>query len=311
MFMKKLGIMKKVPVRSVWQNEARDFTPWLANEENVQHLSEVLGIEMFNIQTEMGVGSFSVDILAEDERGEKIIVENQYSKTDHDHLGKLITYASGFDAKYIVWIVEKARQEHEQAIDWLNENTTEDANFFLVEIELWQIGDSLPAPKFNLIANPNEWAKTVKQTSKGNQELSDTKLKQQAFFEALKEYGEDGSKYVKSWQKAQPQHWYNITIGTSKANLAATVNTRENRVGMELYIHDDKDLFHRLESKRDAIEPELGYKLDWQALDGKKGARIIATHEGNFLDEEVRQELIEWLHGQAENFTRVFKKRLV
>ena len=304
-----LGKIKKVSLREIWKHEALDFTSWLAEETNLELLAETLGISLLNPQTEVGVGKFAVDILAEDDLGRSVIIENQLAQTDHDHLGKIVTYAAGLDAKTIVWVVSHARQEHEQAINWLNENTTEDANFFLIEIEALKIDKSIPAPRFNIVAKPNDWAKTIRQSSSGNK-ITDTKLKQQAFWEKLKEYGEEHSKYVKSWQKALPQHWMNITIGTSKANLAATTNTRENYVGMELYIHDDKDLYGKLYAKHDEIERNLGVSLDWQGLPNKKGSRIIVKEQGDALDKDQEDRLVEWLHNQAENFTKVFKKYL-
>lgn len=138
----KLGKLEKVKdLRSVWQNEASNFTKWLAEEENLNTLGDEIGIEIELISTEAKTGSFSADILAvEANTDNKIIIENQLEQTDHDHLGKIITYASGHDAKTIIWIVKEAREEHRQAIDWLNEHTDEEINIFLCKIELWKIG---------------------------------------------------------------------------------------------------------------------------------------------------------------------------
>ena len=160
----KLSKLIKLPLRTIWKHEALDFTQWLAEEDNLALLSDAIGITLANPQTEVGVGKFSVDILADDEdNNRKVIIENQIEKTNHAHLGQLITYASGLDAELCIWIVARAQEEREQAIKWLNENTTENANFFLIEVEAWQIGDSLPAAKFNIVAKPNDWAKTIKQ----------------------------------------------------------------------------------------------------------------------------------------------------
>ena len=160
----KITIVKDL--RSVWKNEAYDFTRWLAQDENISLLGEELGLDVSVIKTEANVGSFNVDILAEDpQTADKIIIENQLERTDHDHLGKIITYASGFDAKHIIWIVKDVREEHSQAINWLNEHTDEDINFFLIKIELWKIGNSAIAPKFQIVARPNEWGKAVKSST--------------------------------------------------------------------------------------------------------------------------------------------------
>ena len=305
-----LSRLTKLPLRTIWKHEALDFTQWLALPENLELLAETIGVDLLNAQTEVGVGQFNVDILAEDENGHKVVIENQLENTNHDHLGKLITYASGLQAEVCIWVVARARQEHEQAINWLNENTTEGANFFLIEVEAWKIGDSLPAPRFNIVAKPNDWAKTIKQQSSGANKVTDLKLQQQAFWEKLREYGDQHGKLVRNWRKALPQHWYNIGIGSARGKLAATVNTRDSLVGMELYIYRDTDLFHELESKKNEIETKLGYSIDWQELPERKASRIIVTRSGNFLDEKEQDELIIWLVQKAEEFTKVFKKLL-
>ncbi len=302
-----VGKFQKVKLREIWKHEALDFTNWLAMDENLELLSEIIGISIINAQTEVGVGKFAVDVFAEDENGKKVIIENQLETTNHDHLGKIITYAAGLQAETIIWIVSKAREEHEQAVNWLNENTTEDANFFLVEIEAWKIDDSLPAPRFNIVAKPNDWAKIIRQSSSGNK-VTDLKLKQQEFWNKLREYGEENSKYVNSWQKALPQHWLNISIGTSKAHLAATVNTKKNQVSMDLYIDNNKELYYSLENKRAEIENLLGFKLIWAELPDRKASLIGVIKSGDFRDEQQETELIQWLHQQAEIFTKVFKR---
>ena len=178
----KLANLKQVPLREVWKHEALDFTKWLAEANNLSLLSDEIGIEISLIRTEASVGKFNVDILAEEENtGRKIIIENQLESTDHDHLGKVITYASGFDASIIIWIVKDVRDEHKQAIDWLNEHTDEHANFFIVKMELWQIGDSPYAPKFQVMSQPNDWAKAIKKSHTEN-ELSEVKLMQLDFW---------------------------------------------------------------------------------------------------------------------------------
>ncbi|HKR81979.1 MAG TPA: DUF4268 domain-containing protein [Candidatus Saccharimonadales bacterium] len=307
--MPELARLTKLPLRTIWKHEAIHFTQWLALPENLELLSETIGIDLINAQTEVGVGQFNVDILAEDESGHKVVIENQLENTDHDHLGKLITYASGLQAEICIWVVARARQEHEQAINWLNENTTEGANFFLIEVEAWKIGDSLPAPRFNIVAKPNDWAKTVKQSA-GTNKITDLKLQQQAFWEQLREYGDQHGKLVRNWRKALPQHWYNIGVGSARAKLSATVNTRDSVVGMELYIYREKELFHELLAKRSDIEAKLGHKLDWQELPERKACRIIVTRPGDFSDKTEQMELIQWLVREADEFTRVFKKLL-
>lgn len=301
--------LTKLPLRTIWKHEAIDFTNWLAGEENLQLLSETVGVELMNAQTEVGVGQFHVDILAEDETGHKVVIENQLESTNHDHLGKLITYASGLGAEVVIWIVSRAREEHEQAINWLNEHTTEEANFFLIEIEIWQIGDSSPAPRFNVIAKPNDWAKTVKQSGSGNK-VTELKLQQQSFFESLREYGAQNAKYIKSWQTPRAQHWYTIRVGSSQAKLSVTINSKEKQVAVEVYINDSKDLFHKLYANKDEIESKLDMKLDWQELPDKKASRIIVTHSGDFVRGKDAEGLVAWITETADNFAKVFPKYL-
>lgn len=305
--MKKLGKFIKVNLREIWKHEALDFTQWLAQDENLELLAQELGIELMSARTEVKVGQFAVDILAIDDNENRVIIENQLEQTNHDHLGKVITYAAGLQAETIIWIVSKAREEHQLAVSWLNENTNEKLNCFLIEIEAWQIDDSAPAPRFNILAKPNNWVKTVRS---GTDKISETKLQQQDFWDKVKEYGEMNAKVVKSWQKARPQHWYNISIGTSKAHLALTLNSVKNQIGLELHIPDNKDLFQKLFTKQEMIESQLGYKLDWQELPDKKASRVIITKVADFRDESQQDNIIKWAVEKADEFARVFKKYL-
>ena len=184
-----LGKLKKVDLREAWKHEALDFTNWLAKEENLSLLGEEIGLEIDLIEKEANVGSFHVDILAEESGTDrKIVIENQLEYTNHDHLGKIITYASGYDAEIIIWIVKEVRSEHKQAIDWLNEHTDDNIHFFAIKMELWQIGDSELAPKFQIICKPNQWAKILK---KNPSEKTNTQLQRLEFWTALNEYLEN------------------------------------------------------------------------------------------------------------------------
>ncbi len=164
--MEKLGKLKEITnIREIWPDEAKDFTPWLAEEENIGILSETLGIDLTVDDTEVSVGDFRADIIAyETDTDRKVIIENQLEDTNHDHLGKLITYASGTGATFIVWIVKRVRDEHRAAIEWLNNHTDDQIGFFLCEIKVFQIGDSLRAPKFEVIEKPNDWVKRKNNT---------------------------------------------------------------------------------------------------------------------------------------------------
>lgn len=302
-----LSKLEKVNLREVWKHEATDFTNWLAKPENLELLSDEIGINITLIQTEASVGKFNVDILAEEENtSRKIVIENQLESTDHDHLGKIITYASGFDAEIIVWIVKSVRDEHKQAVDWLNEHTDEKINIFAIQMEVWQIADSPYAPKFQVIAKPNDWAKAVKKaTTQG--ELSDTKLLQLEFWTKFKEYVLDHNVKLKL-RKIYPQHWYDISFGFSTAQTTLTVNTQSSQMACEIYIPDAKWLFTELYKNKEKIEEELSEQLVWEELPTKKASRIKLITKGDITDQEQWEDYHSWMLSKVTDFQKVFSK---
>jgi len=302
-----LSKLEKVNLRDVWKHEALDFTNWLAKPENLELLSDEIGIDVSLIQTEASVGSFNVDILAEEENtGKKIVIENQLESTDHDHLGKIITYASGFDAEIIVWVVKSVRDEHKQAVDWLNEHTDQNINIFAIQMEVWRIGDSPYAPKFQVIAKPNDWAKAVKKSTAQN-ELTDTKILQLDFWSNFKEYVQDNNGKIKL-RKAYPQHWYDISFGFSNSHIALTVNSQSEQMACEIYIPDDKSLFLALLEKKDEIENELSESLVWEELPEKKASRIKLINKGDLFSQEHWDQYHSWMLEKVLSFQNVFSK---
>jgi hypothetical protein len=302
--MQKLGKLIKTDLREIWKNEEYDFSTWLAKEENLALLSEELGISIRLIEMEAGVGKYSLDILGEEEgTGRKIVIENQLENTNHDHLGKIITYAAGHDAKIVIWIFKDICEEHRNAIDWLNESTDDDTLFFAVKIEAWRINDSDPASKFQVICRPNEWAKVVKHSS-GTGELGDTQLKKLEFWTKLKSFAQE-RKINLFRQTPSPHHWYDIAIGSSQAHIGLTVNTRDNVISCELYINDNKALFNYLKMQPD-LEIRLGGDpLEW--IEAKKACRIIQRRENSDLDNEaLREVLFSWMINKATKFQQVF-----
>lgn len=302
--MKNLSKLNKVDLREIWAHEAIDFTNWLAQKENLDTLSKELGIDLKLIRTEASVGKFNVDILAEeDSSGRKIVIENQLEDTNHDHLGKIITYASGYNAEIIVWIVRDVRDEHQKAIDWLNEHTDENINFFLIKIELWQIEGSNPAPKFEIIVSPNEWLKTIKNSS-NNGELTDTKLQQLEFWNKFKEYVQENDTIIRL-RTPRPQHWYDVSMGSSEAHIALTVNSRENLIGCEVYINKNKELYNFLKNLKDDIEKEIGEPIEW--IDAAVASRIkIRKETSNLFDQAEAEKSFDWLYEKTILFQKVF-----
>ena len=303
-----LGKLEKIKdLRSVWKHEANDFTKWLAEEENLNTLSEEIGINIELISTEAKTGSFSTDILAvEANTDNKIIIENQLEATNHDHLGKIITYASGHDAKTIIWIVKEAREEHRQAIDWLNEHTDEEINIFLCRIELWKIGDSAIAPKFQIVSSPNNWTKTIKRSL--NNEMSSTKMLLYNYWTKLSEEIDKNYPNFNS-RKPRSSNFYDIALGSSLAHISLVINTK-SEVKCQIWIRDSKPLFDFLYNSKDKIEEELGYELEWARLDDYKSSFIAIINNSDIRDESNWDNLIKWQLNNASKFYDVFSDRV-
>lgn len=288
----RLGKMKRInDLRSVWPHEANDFTKWLAEESNLQILSESVDIDITLEERESSVGDFNVDIYAREEgSGRKIIIENQLEDTNHDHLGKIITYASGKGAEVIIWIVKRARDEHRQAIEWLNQHTDSEIAFFLVEIELWQIDSSALAPKFNVVEKPNDWAKSMKAVE-GKSDTEKLKLEfWQAFVNCMRENEEYKNNF--SFRKPAAQHWYTLAIGHRTCSVDLLINTQKRNIGAEIYIRGDKDTFERFKEKKEAFETKLGKGIDWN--EAKKDCNIVVRKELDIKDRTKWEEAFKW-----------------
>lgn len=300
-----LGKMKRITdLRTVWSHEAHDFTKWLAEESNLQELSDAVGIDIDLEERESSVGSFNVDLYAtESGTGRKIIIENQLEDTNHDHLGKLITYASGKGAEVIIWIVKRARDEHRQAIEWLNQHTDSNIGFFLVEIELWQIDESLLAPKFNVVEKPNDWAKTMK-SMEGMSETERLKLE---FWQAFNDQMENNPDFQREFnlRKPQAQHWYDLSLGTSSYYISLNINTQKKKIDAGLYIPNDKELFHKFEEQGEAFKQAIGKDVEFR--DAGKSSRILIYHSINVKDRTRWPEVADWFFETALKFKKTVK----
>ena len=302
----KLGRIEQVDLREIWKHEATNFTKWLAKPENLDLLSEEIDIELSLIDTEYNVGRFNVDIFAEEPSADrKVIIENQLERTDHDHLGKLITYASGLDAEIIVWIVKDVLEEHQQAIDWLNENTDEKINFFAIKMEVWKIGNSEPAPKFHIISKPNNWTKSVKQSVQKSV-LTDTKLLQLKFWDGFKQYAEDNNLNLRL-RKTYPQHWYDLSFGRTDCHISLTINSQKKELACEIYIPNSKETFKQFFDNKEQINNQIN-DLEWMELPTKKASRIKKKTKGDLKREEKWNEYFEWLGRTAIEFQDTFNK---
>jgi hypothetical protein len=312
-----LGTLEPVDLRQAWANEANDFTPWLASDVGLKLLGATLGFELQLSKVEQNVGAFSADILAKRmDTGDDhwVLVENQLARTDHGHLGQLLTYAAGLKAATIIWIASEVRQEHRAALDWLNEITAKEFEFYGLEMELWRIGGSMPAPKFNIVCRPNDWQRAIKtHAASGSTAASDLKLLQLEYWTALHEKLAQPGHQVKP-QKPQPQNWAYYRLGRWGAQLCATINSMADELAVSCDIKEpfDKSAFHQLFTQKDAIEAEMGAPLDWRELPNKKSSRILLFKKGT--DPEQRDDWPAqhaWLMDTLDRFAKVFRPRVM
>lgn len=305
-----LGVLKKVFVRDVWKYEDADFTPWLAAEANLEKLSAALGLELEVEGVEVPVGPFSADILAKNSSGGFIIIENQFGKTNHDHLGKVLTYAATLNATAVVWIAEQFTDEHRKAIDWLNDHTSEDLSLYAVELELWQIDDSRPAVQFNVLREPSA---IVKQATaiRSSGPLTEAKSLQFDFWRQFREQI-IAKKIVTSAQSARPQYWFNISLGRSHIHLSCIANVSGGRIGVRVYIGNKIANFAlpQLIAQRAAIEAEIGELLIWDPSPENIDKIILLDRDAALFDRSKWPEYLEWLADRVTKFKRVFEPRV-
>ena len=272
----KLGKLKEVDIRSVWSHEQYDFSKWLATEENIKELGDTLNLSLTDVETEKFVGNYRCDILCKDEiTGKAVLIENQLEATNHDHLGKIITYASGLDASVVVWIVSSARDEHASAVEWLNKHTDDELAFFLIEVHAYKIGDSEPAPLFKIIEQPNDFAKSVKTISK-NSDISDAEKNRLEFWNQLNDVLEQRNKPFNK-RKATTDHWYSVAMGSSECRVQIDLVNKEHKIRVGVWVTDNKDLFDSFYAHKDEIEHACGFDLIWDRLENKKAAFICST----------------------------------
>ncbi len=274
--MKPIGKLEQVDLRQVWAHEALGFSAWM--EQNLDVLAEALGRSFTFLERERTVGSFNVDLVAEDESGNLVIIENQLEASNHDHLGKLLTYATNLEAKTAVWIVKHGRAEHVRAVQWLNEATPEDVAFYLVKLAAYRIGDSPAAPLFTLIVGPSEDSKAVGREKK---ELAERHRLRLDFWRQLLERAK--AMGVRSHAGRSPSKHSWIAAGAGKSGFSYNYVIRmDDEAKVELYIDvgdevENKRIFDTLANRRETIERAFGGPLDWERLDDARASRIRKT----------------------------------
>ena len=305
-----IGTLSKVGIRKVWQDEAKDFTPWLA--KNPDLLGKELGMDLEHIKTEAAVGRYSADLVFHNESQKVVVVENMFNDTDHDHLGKLITYAAGLGAAYAVLISPEFREEHRSALTWLNSISAEDFGFFGVALEVWRIGNSLPAPRLRVEVKPDGWLRSVRATqrAKTGREL----LYLRFWDEFLPALVSECPGWTRR-NKPTTDSWMQLPTGRTGLSIIPCFCKPEDeyRLRVELYIDvgdakTNKAAFERLHEQKARIEEDLGEALDWDRLDDRKGARISLYYaEGIEVSEEEKWPAARnWLVDAAGRMRQVF-----
>ena len=269
-----LSRLQQVPIRAIWPTEPQGFTPWLASPENLPLLGEAIGVRLELRSTEEAVGDFRADIVCKSiPEGGLVLIENQFAQTDHTHLGQILTYAAGLEAVTIVWIAEIFREEHRAGIDWLNEKTPDNINFFGLEIELWRIADSPVAPKFNVVCKPNEWTRAVTQSVREPSEQSDFRWSYWSSFvqqPALAAILSGPLRPNRQGNLAIPTAWCQFQLQVYVSNVAGASSIYLSCRGTDRFRN-----FEQLQANRQAIEQGLNARLDWQVSQNNNRAWII------------------------------------
>lgn len=320
-----LGRLEPVDPRSIWPSEPANFTPWLALEDNIRHLGDALGLELEVIEVERGVGRYAADILCKDTVGGGfVLIENQLEQSDHGHLGQLLTYCAGLsgageEVTVAVWIARRFTEEHRAALDWMNAISGDSFQFFGLEIELWRIGGSPPAPKFNIVSKPNDWSRAVATASKEGACLTDTQTQQLEYWSAFREHLQSKNSFLKA-TKAQPQSWFDLALGRSGFNLTAVASTYDLatqqfsggqvRAMLNVFGAKANGNFAALQMMRDEVEQEFGEQLCWYAPKESKARRIYVSRPAEIGRPADWPMQHEWLRAKLERLHRVFAKRI-
>jgi hypothetical protein len=312
---KEVGILERVELRELWENEALHFTPWLAKEENLERLGVVLGLDLEVEATEKFVGPFKADILCKVPGADDhvVLIENQLEKTNHTHLGQILTYAAGLQAVTVVWIAKEFTEEHRAVFDWLNEKLAGRCNFFGLEIELWRIPPStVVAPKFNVVCKPNDFSQ-VTQAAKATLEVSPTKQTQQAFWQAFGDFLRERKSILRP-QKALPQHWTNMAIGRAYFWMSGVQKFgKQGWLAAELHMNgaEAKQQFAQLQAQKDDIEAECGFALNWQELPEKKESVILVELDNqDTSNKALWPQQHAWLADKLERMHNAFRERI-
>lgn len=303
----KFGSLERVRLREAWQNEATDFTPWLA--ENLDLLATAMGLEADSLELqgqEQAVGPFRADILCRNTEDDSLVlIENQLARTDHSHLGQLITYAAGLKAVTLVWIAERFTEEHRAALDWLNEITDESFHIFGFEVELWRIGNSPPAPKFNVVVQANEWTRQIQLASRATT-MTPLGQVQLGYWTGFGEYLAAIGAPLKP-PKPAAANWMNWGLGRSGVHLLATMNAGQIAVGVEINTREHPSWFEKLHAHDAKVIEATGIELHWDEKIGKKHSIARCIYELDMRDEENWSQANQWMSERLVKLRKVFR----
>lgn len=291
----------------MWPNEQQDFTPWLV--EHIEELGEIIGMELEVVGREVSVGPYSADILAKDiSSNDYVVIENQLEKTNHDHLGKSITYASALNAKCVVWIATDFTEEHKKAFDWLNDNTNEDLSFWAIQLELWQVAEDTASMRFNIVCRPNSDVKTIKTKSSSE---SETTKKQLEYWTKFREKLLATKKFT-SLHTPRPQYWFDVALGRSGIYLSCTCNAQQSIVAVRVYISSKvvNVFLPALEARKAEINKALGCEPEWNPNPNAIDKTITLQYQTDLSDPKKVEESLNWMVKHTIIFKDVFSKEI-
>lgn len=287
--------MIRVPLRELWKKEHKDFTKWL--EKNIEYLSDILDFDLTVLKREEKVGPFKVDLYAEDALGGKVIIENQLEKTDHEHLGKVITYLTNMEASTAIWIAGEPVDEHVNAVEWLNQNSPDNISFYLVKVEAYKIGSQpLAAPLFTVVKRPT---KEIRQLGAEKKEYAQRHILRKEFWTELLEKAKEKTDLHSN---VSPSIYSWVAAGAGKAGIIYSYVITYRYAGVEIYLDRGKEFeepninkirFDQLYKHKEEIEKDFNGKLDWERLENRRACRISVKFKNVGLNDKDKWDDVQ------------------
>lgn len=310
--MEELGRLVRVSPRVYWPGGAADFSRWLARDDNIRLLDDVLGLKL-NVEVQHH-DNVQTGILCRDAATRQLVlIESQLERTDQAHLGRLLTRVAGFQAVVSIWIAERFTEEHRATLDWLNDATNGRFSFIGIELELLQIGNSPLAPRLTIVSKPDGWSKTVSSDFSRMHQDDPTIMTEpyQDYWAALKIVLMQRNSAVQLGTPTQ-QPWCSFSSGSPGLNLVAAVDLRERRImaGVLLNGSDVKRLFEPLHTDKQAIEAAVGVMLDWCELPAEQQCHIQCFKNTDPADRRLWGMQHTWLAYALEALRNVLGPRI-